>query len=165
MKALKIRDPSYNGYASIQKFDQFTYDYMYLVERHDLDEQTAIKVMPNYLTSKAHEYVLNNVSQNPRGWSLQSVFTAMFEHCFPPTFKEELRRELMLGRQGRKTVEEFSNSLRTGARRFGDITEQSMVQTLWDGVHQYIRVHWRTQGFSPERTKFNRLVKHAKRAE
>ncbi|KAF9256636.1 hypothetical protein L218DRAFT_1023923 [Marasmius fiardii PR-910] len=165
MKQLNYCQPSYDGTANIETFDQFVYEFNFLCEVYDLSDRLAVKFMINYVTGQANRYIRNNVLANPKGWTVRSVYMALFEHCFPSTYKECLRHDLMSGQQGHQTIEDFENELRVGARRFGDIPERSIVQTFWDGVHQYIRVHWHSRGYSPEETPFDQLVKHAKRAE
>ncbi|KAF9254678.1 hypothetical protein L218DRAFT_885759 [Marasmius fiardii PR-910] len=51
--------------------------------------------MINYVTGQANRYICNNVLANPKGWTGRSVYMALFEHCFPSTYKEHLRCDLM----------------------------------------------------------------------
>ncbi|KAF9254033.1 hypothetical protein L218DRAFT_887262 [Marasmius fiardii PR-910] len=150
MKKLKLRTPNYGGAVNIDLFDQFTFDFDYLMYIYQLDDYTAIRVMPNYLFDKVHRFIQDNIGPKAHSWTVALVYTALFEYCFPPTFKENLCEELMTSKQGTHTIEEFEADLRTGARRFGDVPEHMMVQTLWKGVKQHIQVYWHSKGLSPE---------------
>ncbi|KAF9255873.1 hypothetical protein L218DRAFT_815873, partial [Marasmius fiardii PR-910] len=71
----------------------------------------------------------------------------------------------MSARQGSRTIEQYDAYLRRGARRFGDITEHSLIQVLWKGVAQHTCIFWRSKGCGPEETEYDRLIKYAKRAQ
>ncbi|KAF9253977.1 hypothetical protein L218DRAFT_887448 [Marasmius fiardii PR-910] len=154
MRKLKLQTPNYGGAADIELFDQFVFDFDNLVEIYSLDVKTALRVMPNYFFGKVHQYICDTIGVKSEGWNLNAIYTAIFEFCFLATFKEQLRRELMKAKQGSRTIEEFESELTTGARRFGDIPECTIISTLWDGAKQHICVFWRRKGLGPEYTSF-----------
>ncbi|KAF9256923.1 hypothetical protein L218DRAFT_880648 [Marasmius fiardii PR-910] len=67
--------------------------------------------MPNYLFDKAHCFIQDNIGPKAHSWMVASVYTALFEYCFPPMFKENLCEELMTSKQATHTIEEFEADL------------------------------------------------------
>ncbi|KAF9258017.1 hypothetical protein L218DRAFT_1005468, partial [Marasmius fiardii PR-910] len=98
LKKLNFNTPKYSGAPDIDLLDKFIYDFDNLVDIYQLDVKTALRVMPNYLFGDVHHFVRDIVGSGSEGWDLQSAYMAIFDFCFPPTFKEELRSKIVSAR-------------------------------------------------------------------
>ncbi|KIM51985.1 hypothetical protein SCLCIDRAFT_142141, partial [Scleroderma citrinum Foug A] len=57
-----------------------------------------------YLTGKAHEFYVREVSGNPYSWRLPEFFRELFNYCFPVDFRIKQRRKLLRCYQNNQKV-------------------------------------------------------------
>ncbi|EPQ50089.1 hypothetical protein GLOTRDRAFT_97238 [Gloeophyllum trabeum ATCC 11539] len=117
------------------------------------------------MSGTASRFFMKHVANHQRDWTVERIFEALFDYCFPIDYKLKLRERLMASHQGSHNVRDFVRDIQSLASRFPDITERQIVQIFWEGVHQYIRLKWIDKGYSPEDTSFKKLVKWAIRFE
>lgn len=89
------------------------------------------------------------------------IFNALFDYCFPPDYKLQLRRRLMRSYQGQSYFRDFARDVQTLAKRFPDVNKRQQVQIIWDGAAQYIRLEWMKACCSPESTSLKELIRRA----
>ncbi|KAJ6533510.1 hypothetical protein B0H19DRAFT_1324230 [Mycena capillaripes] len=73
--------------------------------------------------------------------------------------------QLMNAHQGQQTVRDFARQVQSLAKRVPGINQRHLVQILWDGVEQKIRIRLLDKGMNPEDTSLKRLMKWAVRFE
>ncbi|KAJ6558849.1 hypothetical protein DFH09DRAFT_1317108 [Mycena vulgaris] len=146
-------------------FDHWTYEVDTWIELKALTDKLAMKLIVNFMSGTASKFFMDHVSTELKKWTVKHVYRALFNYCFPADFKLRLRKRLMNAYQGKKTVRDFAREIKSLAKRFPDVTERHLVQILWDGVDQYIRVKWLERGMSPEESTLEKLVKWALRFE
>jgi hypothetical protein len=166
MAGIKLKAPFvWDGKPDMDLFDHWTYEVDTWIELNALNDKLAVKLIVNFMSGTASSFFMKHVSTNQKKWSVKDVYGALFEYCFPADFKLRLRKRLMGAYQGRKTVRDFVRDLRALAIRFPDVTDRNLVQILWDGAEQYIRIKWLERRMSPEESSFNKLEKWALRFE
>lgn len=166
ISAMKVKNPlTYSGVANLDVFDQWVYSVKLWKSLLDLEDKWAVRLVGNFLTDKANVFYMKHVAMKPKKWKLRTIFQALFEYCFPPDYKLQLRRQLMRSYQGKKPFRDFARDVETQTKHFPDIQKRQLVQVIWDGAQQYIRLEWVKAGCSPESTPLTELVKKAVRYE
>ncbi|KAJ7080840.1 hypothetical protein C8R44DRAFT_992383 [Mycena epipterygia] len=166
MSGIKIKPPFvWDAKPNLDVFDHWTYEVDTWIELTGLTDKLALKLMVNFMGGTASKFFMDHVATDQKQWTVKEVYKALFDYCFPADFKLRLRRRLMNAYQGKNTVRDFVREIRALAKRFPDVTERHLVQILWDGVQQYLRVKWLDRGMSPEESSLDKLVKWAVRFE
>ncbi|EUC60463.1 hypothetical protein RSOL_345410, partial [Rhizoctonia solani AG-3 Rhs1AP] len=83
----------YKGEADIDKYDVFIFNYKLFVDDTKLSNGKAVLTMSRFLEDKAATYFMLNVAPRPERHTMQSVFVGLYEYCFPPDFKDKMRRK------------------------------------------------------------------------
>ncbi|KAF7324030.1 DNA/RNA polymerase [Mycena kentingensis (nom. inval.)] len=94
-----------------------------------------------------------------------AVYNAVFDECFPATYKLELREKLMSAKQGNSKVRDFVRDIESLANRFRDITERHLQQIFWTGLRQHLRLHLIGEGHDPENSTLEQMAICAAREE
>ena len=89
------------------------------------------------------------------------MFEAIFDYCFPVDFKDRLRAKLSQAVQGNRRVRDFLRDIEKPASRFLDVNERAIMQALWNGMYQHIRLRLIEWGVSTERSSLKRIVRKA----
>jgi hypothetical protein len=124
-----------------------------------------IKILVNFMWGKASRFFMKHVALCQKDWTLKSIYEALFNYCFPPDFKLQLREQLTRAKQGKNDVRDFQRDLETLAVRFPDVTERQIRQIFWSGIRGYLRLHLVEKGLNPEHSSIQKLVKYASRHE
>ncbi|KAJ7213423.1 hypothetical protein GGX14DRAFT_618637 [Mycena pura] len=108
LASIKIKKPFvYKGKADLDIFDQWTYQVDNWAELHDLDDAIMVKIMVNFMGGRASQFFMKHVALSRRKWTVKLVYEGLFDYCFPPNFKWQLREELMRATQGLSSVRDF----------------------------------------------------------
>ncbi|KAJ6609425.1 hypothetical protein B0H10DRAFT_1813744, partial [Mycena sp. CBHHK59/15] len=99
-----------------------------------------------------------------KDWTVKLVYEGLFNYCFPPNFKWQLREKLMSAMQGCNNVRDFVPNIKALAVRFPDVTEQQLRQIFWDGILQNLRMYLVCKGLDPECILWRKLAKYATHA-
>ncbi|EUC57545.1 retroviral aspartyl protease, partial [Rhizoctonia solani AG-3 Rhs1AP] len=113
--------------------------------------------MSRFLEEKAAAYFMLNVAPRPEEFTMQSVFVGLYEYCFPPDFKDEMRRKYNQKRQGESSVQDYFAELARLRMRLREIDDRQHVLRAWDGAAQYIKVGWALKGISAETANIETL--------
>jgi hypothetical protein len=166
LSGVKAKTPfTYTGTASLDLLDQWTYAMDVWFEMNGLDNKWAVKLMINFLSEKAGTFYMKHVALHRHRWSIKQVYEGLFDYCFPPDYKLELRKRLMNAYQGKRMFRDFARDVEALAKRFPDVPKRQLVQIIWDGAQQFIRLKWIESGYSPESTRWKKLVQKAGRYE
>ncbi|KZV99865.1 hypothetical protein EXIGLDRAFT_697732 [Exidia glandulosa HHB12029] len=162
---LKVPMPSYDGTPDLDVFEAFAFKWNSWARSKDLTEEESVEYMAHALQGKAAQWFMRYVAGRQHEWTLNRAYSELFNNCFPPMFRERLRRRLLSLRQNGRPVRDFAQDIENLALRFPDIGEYSVKMILWDGVDNYIREFWREKGRSMEFDSFDTLVEYAYRVE
>ncbi|KEP45450.1 hypothetical protein V565_272390 [Rhizoctonia solani 123E] len=147
----------YKGEADIDKYDVFIFNYKLFVGDTKLSDSKAVLTMSRFLEEKAAAYFMLNVAPRPEEFTMQSVFVGLYEYCFPPDFKDEMRRKYNQKRQGESSVQDYFAELARLRMRLREIDDRQHVLRAWDGAAQYIKVGWALKGISAETANIETL--------
>ncbi|KAG8680561.1 hypothetical protein FRC08_016205 [Ceratobasidium sp. 394] len=87
---------------------------------------------------------------------MKRIYQGIFDYCFPPDFKENLRRKYMRKQQGDQSVQDYFAELELMKRRL-KITDTQHVHRAYDGAARYIKGEWAIKGILPEDTTIDEL--------
>jgi hypothetical protein len=65
------------------------------------------------MSGKASKFFMKHVALRQRDWMLKSIYKALFNYCFPPDFKLQLRDQITSVKQGKNDVRDFQHDLET----------------------------------------------------
>lgn len=166
ISALKVKDPpTYYGVMNLDTYDHWVYNVTLWAKLHKLEDEFAVQMLGNFLAGKAGIFYMKYVVMKPKKWTLPTIFPALFDYCFPPDYKEELRTQLHDSRQGQKHFRDFAQDVEVLAERFPDVTKRQLVEIIWRGVVNYLQKEWSRAGLSREKTLLKELVKQGIRFE
>ncbi|KAJ7649346.1 hypothetical protein DFH06DRAFT_1331720 [Mycena polygramma] len=165
-RGVKIKQPfTFDGRADLDVYDQWTYEVDTWREWNGIKDRMAVKIVVNFMSGEASRFFMKHVALRQKEWTLKSIYEALFNYCFPPDFKLQLREQLTGAKQGKHDVRDFQRDLETLAVRFPDVTEREIRQIFWNGIRGYLRLHLIGKGLNPERSSIQKLVKYASRHE
>ncbi|KEP44986.1 zinc knuckle protein [Rhizoctonia solani 123E] len=147
----------YKGEADIDKYDVFIFNYKLFVDDTKLSNGKAVLTMSRFLEDKAATYFMLNVAPRPERHTMQSVFVGLYEYCFPPDFKDKMRRKYNRKCQGDSSVQDYFAELARLRMRLREIDDRHHVLRAWDGAARYIKVAWALKGISAETSDIDTL--------
>ncbi|KAF9234435.1 hypothetical protein BU15DRAFT_65736 [Melanogaster broomeanus] len=167
MSGVRIKPPFvWNGRADLDLFDQWVYQVDTWCELSGLDEKVTIKLIGNFLSDLPSQFFMKHVALRQNDWTKAKIYEALFDYCFPPDFKMQLRRKLTMAKQGRDTkLRDFVRDLESLCVRFPEVSSSQLVQIFWDGMLPYLRVYLLEQGMKPDRSTLLEMVEIATRKE
>jgi len=163
---IKVNPPAvYSGTPDIEELDSWAYSVDSWISMHALDEKWAVRLAVNFLSDKASTFYMRHVAKSRRGWTMKQLYEGIFDYCFPPGYKSELRDKLMHYQQGNLFFADFAREVENLADKFVDITKRQRVFIIWKGASRYIRLKWIDRGLSPEDVKWDKLLRYASKFE
>ena len=155
----------YDGRADLRVFDVWVCQVTTWVKYSGLSHKEVMYMFPRFVSGKAKSCFIAYVTPSrflpPREQSLEEIFKAIHEDCFPPGHKMTLHKELMSASQGNLRVREFASELRLRARHLPYVNEQCLAAIFFVGVHKYIRIRLIADGLGQDSTDLETLLKHA----
>ncbi|CEL62322.1 hypothetical protein RSOLAG1IB_12547 [Rhizoctonia solani AG-1 IB] len=156
---------AYKGEANIDKYDMFIFNYKLYLSDTKLSDRKAVLTVSRFLEDKAATWYMMNVAPDPESYTMEAIYVGLYEYCFPPDFKEEVRRQYNQKRQGDSSVQDYFAELARLRRRLRDIDDRQHVLRAWEGAAQYIKVEWALKYMQPETTDIETLREAALAAE
>ncbi|GAB1524382.1 hypothetical protein RhiTH_007536 [Rhizoctonia solani] len=142
----------YKGEADIDKLDMFIFSYNLYVSDTRLSNSKAVLTVSQFLDNKAASWYMLNVALDPGRYSMESIYVGLYDYCFPPDFKDDMRKLYNEKKQGDSGVQDYFAKLACLQRRLQEVTDHQHVLRVWDGAAQYIKVGWALKGLRPEAT-------------
>ncbi|QRW24379.1 Transposon Ty3-G Gag-Pol polyprotein [Rhizoctonia solani] len=90
-------------------------------------------------------------------YEVKDVYKLMYKYCFPPDFKEMLRKRYESIGQGARCVQDFFANLELYRTQLSDITGLQHVRRAWDGAARHIRAEWAMKGYCADNATFDQL--------
>ncbi|KAG9074015.1 hypothetical protein FRC06_010993, partial [Ceratobasidium sp. 370] len=147
---------SYNGEADFDKFELFVFNYDNWCLDTQLSVRKRVRNVSRFLDGKASVWYMSNVAPNINTYDMKGIYQGIFDYCFPPDFRENLRRKYMRKQQGDQSVQDYFAELELMRRRL-KITEGQHVHRAYDGAAWYIKGEWAIKGILPEDTTIEEL--------
>lgn len=165
-RGLKMKLPeSYDGKADIEAFDAWVFSITNYADVMRIREGTMIKMMMEFMTGKPRTFYTNCVVGRTTEWSYETIFTAIFDYCFPQDAMRKLRARWHNLTQGKRRVREYVREIEVLARRLPELNERAVVLKFWDGLNSDIREIARIKDAEPEIDDLNEIIRKAQEAE
>ena len=120
----KVDPPGmYDGRPDLAVFDKWTYEVNTWIKMTKYREPTVLNLLVKYITSTAGEFFMSFIAGCKDTWSIQEMFEALFDYCFPPDFKDRLRVQLSSASQGKRRIRDFVRDIEKLVSRFPDVNE------------------------------------------
>ncbi|KIJ48105.1 hypothetical protein M422DRAFT_248285 [Sphaerobolus stellatus SS14] len=151
--------PTYSGAPNIEILDRWAYAVNGWTEIHALEDKWAVRLVANFLSGKASTFYMRHVAPNHSRWTLKELYLGLFDYCFPPDYKADLRDKLEGFQPRELSFIGFAREVENLASKFPDITKCQRTRILWKGAVKYLRLKWMDRGYSAENVKWSCLVK------
>ncbi|GAB1523837.1 hypothetical protein RhiTH_006987 [Rhizoctonia solani] len=149
----KAQSPkTYKGKADIDKLDMFIFSYNLYVSDTRLSDSKAVLTISQFLDNKAASWYMLNVAPDPGSYSMESIYVGLYNYCFAPNFKDNMRKLYNEKKQGDLGLQDYFAKLACLQRRLWEVTDHQHVLRVWDSAAQYIKVGWALKGMRPEAT-------------
>ncbi|KIM60767.1 hypothetical protein SCLCIDRAFT_26307 [Scleroderma citrinum Foug A] len=123
MKLKPIPPMEYDGSVNSKAFHHFITEGTAYVKDGEVPSKKQAFILLHYLTGKAHEFYVREVSGDPYRWRLSMFFRKLFNYCFP----------------GNKTVQDYLYELNEIWNMIGEMDERTKVHKLWFGLRKEIQ--------------------------
>ncbi|KIM51718.1 hypothetical protein SCLCIDRAFT_1166396 [Scleroderma citrinum Foug A] len=131
MKLKPILPMEYNRSINSKAFHCFITEGTAYVKDREVPSKKQAFILSHYLTGKAHEFYVHEVSGDLYRWRLSTFFHELFNYCFPVDYRIKLRKKLHLCYQGNKTVQDYLYELNKIWNMIGEMDECTKVHKLW----------------------------------
>ncbi|KAG8712217.1 hypothetical protein FRC11_000697 [Ceratobasidium sp. 423] len=118
---------------------------------------------PTFITALRRTYfefgklMTGNSKNEAHMYTMEAVYTRLYDYCFPLYFKEEMHLLYNKKKQRDSSIQDYFAELAKLRRRLREITDRQHVLRAWDGAARYIKVGWALKGIQAETTDINTL--------
>ncbi|KAG6905077.1 hypothetical protein DXG01_005234, partial [Tephrocybe rancida] len=155
----------YNGSTDPVKFVRFINQCNMYLKRGKVLKEDEVAETSNFLTDKAYDYYLSDVSMELRRWKLPRFFKVLFNTCFPANFCILQQDKLDEFSQGSLQAHEYSTQLKNLFHIVGYAHKHEKVRQLWKGLVLHLCQKLFEAGLDPEKSKWGQIVDHAEMSE
>ena len=127
----------YDGSVDSKAYHRFITERTAYVEDGRVPSKKHAFILLHYLTGRAYEFYVCEVSGKPYRWRLPDFFRELFNYCFPVDFRIKQRAKLRCCYQNSSRVRDYVYELNELWTMIGDIDERTCVHKLWFGLRQY----------------------------
>ncbi|QRW21230.1 Zinc finger, CCHC-type [Rhizoctonia solani] len=143
----------------------FIFNYKLYLSDTKLSNRKAVLSVSQFLEDKAATWYMMNVAPDPEAYTMETIYVGLYKYCFPPDFKEEVRRQYNQKQQGDLSIQDYFAKLARLRCRLRDIDNRQHVLRIWEGAAQYIKIEWALKYMQPETTDIDTLQEAALAAE
>ncbi|KAF8703643.1 hypothetical protein RHS03_06199, partial [Rhizoctonia solani] len=175
----KMKDRARSGYKAqtpktykgeepdIEAYEQFLFEYNTWIRKAGLSRDESVRGICRFLDGKASKWYMSKIAPNLDRvrYEIRDIYSQLYQYCFPPNFKEKLRKKYESLTQGERVVQDFFADLELYRTRLSNVTDSQHVRRAWNGAARYIRVEWAIRGIRPESTTIEELKRVAKDIE
>jgi len=145
-----IPPTKYDGSVDSKAFHCFITEGTTYVKDGQVPSKKRAFILSHYLTGKAHEFYIREVSGDPYGWRLPEFFRELFNYCFPVDFRIKQRRKLLRCYQNDQKVRDYIYELNELWVMIGETDERTQVHKLWFGLRKEIQHDLWREKLNPE---------------
>ncbi|KAI6010273.1 hypothetical protein EDC04DRAFT_2960670 [Pisolithus marmoratus] len=153
-----IPPTKYNGSDNIQVFQRFVMEGTAYVKDRRVASKKCVFILSHYLTKKAHEFYVCEVSGDPYKWQLSDFFMELFNYCFPVNFCLLQREKLKSCYQNSKTVKEYLHNLNELWNMIGKRDERTKVHKFWSGLWKDLQHDLWKEKLNPEISSLKKVA-------
>ncbi|KAG6839801.1 hypothetical protein C0991_011530 [Blastosporella zonata] len=146
------------GMACLMKYFQFLTQSWHYLKRGKVPNKDWVLVAAESLRGDAYRFYMNEVSWKARKWSYCKFMKALFNACFPATFRMRQQRKLDTLEQGEQLVRQFAFEMTLLFKCTGYVHKRERVQKLCQALQPRLQEWLLEGGYDPEKTKWSEVV-------
>ncbi|KAJ3008448.1 hypothetical protein NUW54_g3152 [Trametes sanguinea] len=132
----------------------------------DVEPGMLASHVSNFLKGNAYNFWVTTVeSKNPRKWSLKRLFVELFNYCFPPDYRLQMRERLRRSSQRERSVREYVHELESLFLTVGLVSERERVDKLWHGLNVSIQKELWKRELTPTASSWDEIREAAELIE
>ncbi|KIY61550.1 hypothetical protein CYLTODRAFT_328632, partial [Cylindrobasidium torrendii FP15055 ss-10] len=147
----------YSGHANVREFVTFMEDASDYVREGGVERKYRVRKVSRYLTGGAKEWYISRVQDRVKEWSLRQFFTALYNHCFPVTFRSEQREKLSRAYQGNQSVRQHAMRLEELFNSIGISESKDRALKLWESLNTDIQQGLWNKDLAPETATYDEI--------
>ncbi|CDO74638.1 hypothetical protein BN946_scf184822.g1 [Trametes cinnabarina] len=126
----------YDGRPDAQVFHKFMRQTTEYLSAFDIEPRMIASHVSNFLKGNAYNFWVTTVeSKNPQ----KRLFVELFNYCFPPDYRLQMREQLRRSSQRDRSVREYVHELESLFLAVGLVSERERVDKLWHGLNVSIQ--------------------------
>ena len=87
----KVNSPgTYDRRPDLAVFNKWTYEVNTWIRLTKYCEPTGLNLLVKYTMGMAGKFFMSFIVRCEDTWSIQAMYEALFDYCFPPDFKDRL---------------------------------------------------------------------------
>ena len=161
MKLKPIPPIEYDGSEDPQMIHWFITEGTAYVKDGNVPSKKRVFILSHYLTGRAHEFYIREVSGDPYCWRLPKFFSEMFNYCFSVDFRGKQQQKLHKCRQNDRSVRDYLYDLNEYWNTIGETNERTKVTKFWFGLRRRIQQGLWLEKLNPEVSKLRNIVNAA----
>ncbi|KAL0948951.1 hypothetical protein HGRIS_009056 [Hohenbuehelia grisea] len=150
---------------SVLKFNKFLTESLTYVKMGNVKPRDQVSIISRYLSNRVYAFYSREVSIRRHPWDLQKFFLKLYDHCFPPNFRQLQRDRLKGCKQGRRTVGDYMGELNELFMSIGSISKREQAVKYCDGLNPKIYAQLLVENLHAETTSLKRLHRRAQALE
>jgi hypothetical protein len=164
---VRPKEPTeYSGEVDFRKFNRFLKEgRMYLKDARFPKKEYIMRIAP-FLKGKALNFYTQKGEMYESQWDLKMFFNQLFDYCFPPNYRMNLRDRLENTVQsGDHSVTQYAHNIQELFNMLGNVASEDQVIKLWKGLRPEIQEGlWRDK-LNPDHSTWDEVLEQAIRIE
>ena len=119
-------------------------------------------ILSHYLSGKAHEFDICEVSSNLYKWRLYDFFLKLFNNYFPIDFRTKQREKLKWTYQNEQSIHDYISKLNELCNLIEGVSKCDQVMKLWLGFNNYIQTKLWKDKLNPKESTLKQMIAAAK---
>ncbi|KIJ53046.1 hypothetical protein M422DRAFT_243018 [Sphaerobolus stellatus SS14] len=149
----KISSPrTYDSAANYEEFERWTYEVNNWMDITKFPKNLRVRHIGSFMTGNTSKFYFMHVAPNPKKYTIDSLGRELFDYCFPPRFRQNMRDKFKDASQGRRMIKDYIRYLESLAARVPDLNEFDIVQQLVKKSAPYLQLKWAEAGFTKDFT-------------
>ncbi|KIJ47608.1 hypothetical protein M422DRAFT_125654, partial [Sphaerobolus stellatus SS14] len=113
----------YDGAANYEEFERWMYEVNNWMDIMKFPKNLRVRHIGSFMTGKASKFYFTHVAPNPKKYTIDSLGRELFDYCFPPRFRQNMRDKFKEASQGRRMIKDYIRYLESLAARVPDLNE------------------------------------------
>ena len=164
---IKPKEPSeYSGEVDFRKFNRFLKETRLYVKDAGFSKKEYILRISPFLKGKALNFYTQKAEMYEAVWDLKTFYSQLFDYCFPPNYRMNLRDKLDKTIQlPDHSVTQYAHNIQEIFGMLGNVAEEDQILKLWKGLKPDIQEGlWRDK-LNPDHSTWNEILDQAVRIE
>jgi len=164
---VRPKEPTeYSGEIDFRKFNRFLKEARMYLKDARFPKKEYIMRIALFLKGKALNFYTQRGEMYETQWSLKTFFNQLFDYCFPPNYRMNLREKLENANQhSDHLVSQYAHHIQELFGMLGNVAVEDQVVKLWKGLKPKIQEGlWRDK-LNPDHSTWDEVLEQAVRIE